>query len=52
MPFSSVEGFQYCDVEGMGPLWFMRAGRRLGVHFWGFEGWIESMVVVVKGVLC
>jgi hypothetical protein len=30
----------------MGPLWFMRAGRRFGVHFWGAEGWMASMVVV------
>ena len=44
MPLESVEGFQYCGVEEMGPLWLMRAGSRLGVHFCGLDGWMESIV--------
>jgi hypothetical protein len=27
----------------MGPLWWMRVGRRFGVVFWGFEGWMANM---------
>lgn len=29
----------------MGPLWFMRQGRRFGVHFLGEDGWIASILV-------
>jgi hypothetical protein len=43
VPFSSVAGFQYRDVSFMGPLWFMRAGRTFGVHFWGLEGVMDSI---------
>jgi hypothetical protein len=44
LPEESVSGFQYCFVLFMGPLWFMRAGRRFGVHFWGAVGWMDSIV--------
>lgn len=33
----------------MGPLWFMRAGSRFGVHFFESAVCIESIVDVVYG---
>ena len=39
-------GDQYRDVLLIGPLWFMRAGRRFGVHFFVSVDWIESMAMV------
>ena len=41
-------GSQYLREAFAGPLWWMRQGRRLGVH-WSFDGgelggWMASMV--------
>ena len=50
LPFSSVLGVKYCNVEFTRPLWDMRAGRRWGVVAWGREGWMESILDVVWGI--
>lgn len=31
----------------MRPLWFIRMGRRLGVHFFEAVGWMESILISV-----
>lgn len=43
LPLSSFSVFQYRSASFIEPLWSMRAGRRLGVHFCGFEDCMASI---------
>ena len=46
VPCSSVVGVQWRGVLLIGPVWFSRAGSRLGVHFFGSVVCMQSMVEV------
>lgn len=44
VPFESVSGDQWWVVLFMGPLWFIRAGSKLGVICLGVVGWMDSIL--------
>ena len=44
VPSSLDSGVQYRCVSLMGPLWFMRKGRRFGVHFLGAVTWRDNIL--------